>query len=284
MPKAKIILILTFLFFLLTLTALTISTLLRTPPTNKNWNDEGMLIPGVSIATNSVRVENVRDFSFQNTDKEYITDYYSKTYPLDKVKNVYFKVNPFMGYQFAHTYLTFEFEDGEFLSVSVEARKEKGQVYSPVLGTFGTYNLIYIFADEKDITKLRTVVRDDRLYSFKLKLTIEQKNNLFKEVVTRAKQTEDSPEFYNTVFSSCTTNLVQSLNKVLPDEDKIGFDWRIYVPENSAAVFYNKKLLDIDYQKFSNYAELKESSSVQAVARQNRNLDSKEFAKIIHSQ
>jgi hypothetical protein len=103
---------------LVVLFALSIFTILRTPPTNKNWNDEGLVLSQIKMSTSSVEIENIKNFSYQNTDHEYVTGYYKKTFPLDQVKNIYFLVNPFWGYQFAHTFLTFEFENGDnFFSV-----------------------------------------------------------------------------------------------------------------------------------------------------------------------
>ena len=166
--------------------------------------------------------------------------------------------------------------------MSVEARKEKDQDYNPLYGTFGTYNLFYMFVDEKDINTLRTVVRDDKLYSFKLKLTDEQKNNLFKEVLRRGIETSEKPEFYNTLFSSCTTNVFDEINSVLPKKERVGFDWRILIPENSTEIFYEKGLLEYDVEKFPSYESLKNSSNIQNAARENRDQESKDFSEKIH--
>lgn len=270
----KIILSLT-LFFAITLH-------FKQPNTNQDWEDGGKEVAQVYIGKATATIARIKNFSYKETDKEYNIDFYDKDFPLTGVKNVYYMVNPFWGYNFAHTYLTFEFENGEYISVSVEARKNKTQSYNPLYGAFKTYNLLYLFADEKDITTLRTIVRDDKLYSYKLKLSEQEKNDLWQVVLERGEKTAKQPEFYNTLFSSCTTNVFVQMNKVLDEEKKISFDWKILVPEDSAKIFYDKKMLDIDYEEYPTYTELKEASNIQDVARANRNLDSNTFSKTIH--
>jgi hypothetical protein len=94
--------------------------------------------------------------------------------------------------------------------------------------------------------------------------------------------TRSDLEFYNTLFSSCTTNVFDEINTVIPKEKRIGLDWRILVPENSVEIFYNKKMLDVDYSQFPTYEQLKESSNIQTTARENRNLESREFSERVH--
>jgi Domain of unknown function (DUF4105) len=62
--------------------------------------------------------------------------------------------------------------NSKFISVSVEARKVEGEEYSPFKGLVNKYNLLYMIVDEKDITTLRTVVREDDLFSYKLKMKL----------------------------------------------------------------------------------------------------------------
>jgi hypothetical protein len=62
----------------------------------------------------------------------------------------------------AHTMLSFGFEDGDYLGVSVEVRLEKGETYRPTLGLFGQFELIYVIADERDLIRVRTEYRDVR--------------------------------------------------------------------------------------------------------------------------
>ena len=56
----------------------------------------------------------------------------------------------------AHTIVSWEFDDGRHLAVSIETRKERGEVYSALRGFFRQYELYYVVADERDVVRLRT--------------------------------------------------------------------------------------------------------------------------------
>ncbi len=258
---------------------------LLTPTNDKNWTVDAKIAPEITFssnATSSVTISKIKNFSYGQSEKEYEIKYDERSYALDQVESVYYLVNPFWGYQAAHTFLTFGFKDGRFLSVSVEARKVEGDSYNPLYGIFKKYNIFYMLVDEKDIVTLRTVVRDDRLYSFKLKLSENQKQALFKVSLERAKKAHLEPEFYNTLFSSCTTNIFDELNQVLSKKEKISFDWRMLIPEDSAEIFYERGMLDTATRTFKSFQELKEFSEIQNIARKEKDQESGVFSQKIH--
>lgn len=52
--------------------------------------------------------------------------------------------------------VSFGFQDKEYLAVSIETRKEKGERYSTFAGFFRQYELYYVFADERDVIRVQT--------------------------------------------------------------------------------------------------------------------------------
>ena len=57
-----------------------------------------------------------------------MVDHYDKTFDLGKLRSVDFITVPFKGMpSMAHTMLSFGFEGDDYLAVSVEIRKEKGE-------------------------------------------------------------------------------------------------------------------------------------------------------------
>ena len=56
----------------------------------------------------------------------------------------------------AHTFLSFGFEDGEQVCVSVEIRRERGESFAPLRALYRQYELLYVVADERDVLLLRT--------------------------------------------------------------------------------------------------------------------------------
>ena len=55
---------------------------------------------------------------------------------------MYYIVEPFGDWEgAAHTFFSFEFEDNQFVSISVEIRKEQGEDFSALKGLFKQYEL-----------------------------------------------------------------------------------------------------------------------------------------------
>jgi hypothetical protein len=176
----------------------------------------------------------------------YIANYYDKTFDLNKLKRAWYVVEPFSGIPgSAHTFLSFEFEDDQFVAISVEIRKEKGESYSPIVGLFNRYELMYVIADERDVIKLRSNYRKDQVYLYPTKATQEKTKALFINMLKRANSLKEHPEFYNTITNNCTTNIVSHVNRITPNRVPF-FNLRILLPANSDKLAYKLGLIDTD--------------------------------------
>lgn len=145
-------------------------------------------------------------------------------------------VEPFEGIGAAHTFLSFGFNDGNFVAISVEIRKEKGETFSPLKGLLRSYELMYVIADEQDVIKLRTNYRKDSVYLYPVQTSRENMRALFVDMLNRANSLRDTPEFYNTLTNTCTTNIARHINMISPH--KIPWDLRLLLPKNSDALAY----------------------------------------------
>ena len=106
---------------------------------------------------------------------------------------------------FAHTILSFGFDDGRFLAISVEARKEGGEEYSALAGFFKQYELIYVVADERDVIRLRTNYRGEDVYLYRLRGAPERARALLLRYAGRINELRERPEWYNALTQNCTT-------------------------------------------------------------------------------
>ncbi|MDO8572719.1 MAG: DUF4105 domain-containing protein [bacterium] len=216
-----------------------------TPSNDREWAIDQSILPYADISDTLITIHNVRNFTYTST-QDYVPGYYDKTFDLNKIKNVYYVVEPFSGIPgSAHTFLSFEFEDDQFVAISIEIRKEKGESFHPVKGLFNQYELMYVIADERDVIKLRTNYRKDLVYVYPAKTTKEKMRKLFLDMVLRANYLKDNPEFYNTVTNTCTTGIVRHVNTITPN--RIPFlNWRILFPESSDKLAYKLGLIDTD--------------------------------------
>ena len=211
------------------------------PSNNRNWNDDQTALPYAEFVDDRVHVHNVRNFIYSSTDK-YIKNYYSKTYDLTKIKNLYYIVEPFSEWDgAAHTFFSFEFEDDTFVSISVEIRKEKGESFSALKGILKQYEIMYVVGDEKDLVKLRSNFRKDDVFMYPVDTSKQKIKKLFVNMLTEANELKKKPKFYNTLTNTCTTNIVKHANIVSPN--KIPFDYRILAPGYSDRFAYELGLI-----------------------------------------
>jgi hypothetical protein len=155
-------------------------------------------------------------------------------------------VEPFSGYQgAAHTLMSFEFENDQFISVSVEIRKEVGESFSAVKGLLNQYELMYVIADEQDVLKLRSNYRHDEVFLYPIKTSQERVRTMFVEMLTRANDLKGNPEFYNTLTNTCTTNIVEHVNAISPD--KIPLRSEIFFPAEADRLAYELGLIDTEF-------------------------------------
>src|SRR5258706_12353321 len=104
--------------------------------------------------------------------------------------------------------VSFGFEDGRYVCISIETRKEKGEAYSALKGFFRQFELTYIFADERDLARLRTNYRQgEDAYLYRLRGTPEQAQAIFLDYVRRANSLHERPEGYNALTINCTPNI-----------------------------------------------------------------------------
>lgn len=213
------------------------------PSNSRDWNDDQKVLATTNIKGNIVEIKNVRNFRYASTTS-YTENFYDKEYDLNKVKRVWYTVEPFSGIPgSAHTFLSFEFEDNVFVSVSVEIRKEKGESFHPVKGLLNQYEIMYVWADEKDVIDLRVNHRKDQVFLYPMKAGPEKTKELFLSIVERTNKLYTQPEFYNTLFNTCTTNIVDHVNLISPKTIP-SIDTSILFPENSDFLAYDLGLID----------------------------------------
>lgn len=216
----------------------------RRPTHERPWVGEQAVLPSVTIHGETVHVRNVRDFTYRS-GTDFTPAYRDRTYHLDRLERVWFGLSPFSRDWRgpAHAFLSFQFSDGQYVGVSVEARREAGEKYSIWKGALRWYELIYVIAEERDLVGVR-VLKDDPVYLYPMRATPEQARALFVRMMRRARQVEQRPEFYNTFSNNCTTNILEPVNQIA--EKDIPFGLEILLPGYSDKLAHERGLIDTD--------------------------------------
>ena len=214
----------------------------KKPSNNKNWSDDQEILQYADIKNNKIFIHNIRNFDYSG-EFTYKKRYYDKNFNLDKIKKAYYVLTPFSSLKgLAHSFLSFEFENNIFLSISIEIRKKKGDKFSPLKGFFKKYEIMYLIGSEHDLIKQRSNYRKNKVFLYPLKLQKKQIQMLFLNMIKKTNKLKKYPEFYNTITNACAINIVRHLNKVLPE--KIPLSWKIFLPEYSDKLLYDLGLID----------------------------------------
>lgn len=210
------------------------------PSDDRDWSPDQRVLARATLRGEMVTIDNLRNFSYR-TVSDYVPHYEKRTYDLGKLDSVWFMVERFGDAPgIAHTLLSFGFGD-EYVAISVEIRKERGEIYSPLKGLLRQYELMYVVADERDVIGLRTNFRRDPVYLYPVKTTPEKMRRVFVEMLARANKLAAEPEFYNTLTNNCTTNIVRHVNTISPQ--RVPYSYKVLLPAYSDRLAYDLDLI-----------------------------------------
>jgi hypothetical protein len=213
------------------------------PSVHRDWTIDQARLPSAEFHGNLVTIRNIRNFTYRS-ESDYTPAWYARTFDLRKLESAWFVVEPFGKGGAAHTFVSFGFGGNDFVAISVEIRKEKGESFSPLKGLMRQYELMYVVGDERDLIKLRTNYRRDVVYLYPVDTTREKMRKMFTAMLGRANQLAKEPEFYNTAINTCTTNLVRHVNEIT--EGRVPFSMATLLPANSDRLAYDLGLIRTD--------------------------------------
>ncbi len=98
--------------------------------------------------------------------------------------------------------------------------------------------------DERDLIGLRANHRRDSVFLYEARTTPARKRALFVAMLERANALAARPQFYNTLWSSCTTNTVSHINDIAPR--RVPFSYKVLLPAYSDELAYDLGLLATD--------------------------------------
>jgi len=214
------------------------------PSNDRQWAPEQAVLAYAEFDGDEVTVRNIRNCVYHSAD-DFEVHHYDKTFRLNELESVDFIMAPFPDNpSIGHTMLSFGFEGGDHLALSVEIRKEQGEVYSPLKGFFHQYELMYVLGDERDLIGLRANHWLNDVYVYRARATRTRARELFVDVLRRANKLAEEPEFYDTLTNNCTSNIVHHINNLSPN--RVPLDYRSLLPGYSDELAYELGLLDTE--------------------------------------
>jgi hypothetical protein len=229
-----------FRFILVTMLAvisfLVFILLLRTPGHDKNWKAGQAVLPYVEFNADHVRIRNVRNFSYRPSGEVKDARYEDRVYDLNALESVWYGISHFAPFGLAHTFLSFGFQGGEYLALSIEARLEEGETYNPFLGLLRKYEIIYVLGDERDVIGVRTHINKGKVYLYELVVQPSTARRVLTAMLAIVNEIHGTPVFYNTLIDNCTTGIMRHAERL--SRWKRLTDYRILLPGYSDKLAY----------------------------------------------
>lgn len=182
-----------------------------TPDPNQNWVTEQSRMPVVDVVDDKVYVQHARNFTWR-TATDFDVKFYDRVYDVSKINSMYYVVAPMPVWDgVAHVFVSFGFTDGQHVAVSVEGRRVVGKPYRLIPSLFRQYQLIYVVGDERDVLGLRGAIWKKQVFFYPANTTKERMQRIFVDMMQRAHDLEEHPEFYNLITNNCMNNITDHL-------------------------------------------------------------------------
>ena len=147
----------------------------------------------------------MRNFKYRS-ESDYEQRWETRSSDLDRIRAVDLFLSFWGPTHIAHTIVSWKFDDGQPLAISIETRKEKGESYSALRGFFHQYELYYAVADERDLIGLRTNYRGEQVFLYRMQLP-RRRRALLVDYLDEINRLADHPRWSKALTQNCTTTI-----------------------------------------------------------------------------
>jgi Domain of unknown function (DUF4105) len=184
------------------------------PSNNRIWADDVAQVTTGVVDGDQVTLRNVRNFDWR-TQTDYTQRWETRTYDLRRLNSLDMILSYWSMPAIAHVLISFGFDDGEHVVFSVEIRREKTESFSEIGGFFKEFELSVIACDERDVIRVRTNVRGEDDYLYRIRMPVDDIRSLFLAYVSQANDVARKPRFYNTITANCTTIIYHMAKRIV---------------------------------------------------------------------
>jgi hypothetical protein len=229
------------------------------PSNRRDWEPDVARPATVTREGDLVTIHNVRDFDY-SSETDFTERWEDRVYDLARVRGADMFVSYWGPTLIAHTIMSWEFEDGRHLAISIETRKEKGESYSALRGFFRQYELYYVVADERDVVRLRTNYRGEDVFLYRLRGSPEQAGAILESYLEEVDRLSRTPKWYNAFTHNCTTSIRRMVQHAGIHNP---WDWRILVNGKGDELMYSRGTIDTSLP----FPEMRARSDIAAKAK-----------------
>jgi len=224
------------------------------PSNDRNWQPDVARPPKATIEGDLLTIGNIRNFHYRS-ETDFDENWETRTYDLSKLRGVDMFFSHWGSPLIAHTIVSWEFEEGPPIAISIETRKEVGESYSAILGFFREYELYYVVSDERDVVGLRANHRGEDVYLYRMKTPIPIARAVLLDYVRKMNELTTDPRWYNAFSHNCTTQIRRHVQQVAPNNP---FSWKILVNGHLPELGYERGSIDTSLP----FEELRRASDI----------------------
>ena len=213
------------------------------PSNNRVWADDVAQVTTGVVDGDHVTLHNVRNFDWR-TKTDYTQRWETRTYDLRRLNSLDMILSYWSMPAIAHVLISFGFDDGEHVVFSVEIRREKTESFSEIGGFFKEFELSVIACDERDVIRVRTNVRGEDDYLYRIRMPVDDIRSLFLAYVSQANDVARKARFYNTITANCTTIIYHMAKRIV---GHLPLDYRLLLSGYLPGYVYKVGGLDTRY-------------------------------------
>ena len=106
-----------------------------TPSNDRDWQPDVAVLPSATVDGDRVTLHNIRNIEYR-TATDFTPRYYDKTFDLRRLDSADLISSYWAGEAIAHIFGSFGFGGQDYVAISAEIRKARGQDYSTLKGFF----------------------------------------------------------------------------------------------------------------------------------------------------
>lgn len=179
------------------------------PHAERAWVPDMSRTPHAEIQGDVVTIHEFRNFSWSTEEALTKPRWETRTFHLSQLRGVDLVMVYWGSPHMSHTMASFDFGAEGRVCVSIEARRETAERYSPTLGALRKYELLHVLGAESDLIRLRTNLRAHQTVRlFPLRIDVTAARRQFLGILEATNRVHASPAWYHTVRRNCTTEIL----------------------------------------------------------------------------
>ena len=208
----------------------------------RNWVPEDARQATATLADTQLVIDNLRNFRWRSK-RDFVPCWEQRSYDLANLVAVDLLVCTWGDPRIAHLIVSFVFSDALPLAFSFETRRETSEKWTMFAGLMKAYELVMIAADERDVIRVRTNIRHERVRRYRAIASPEIRRRMLTRFVDELNEIAAHPRFYNTLYRNCTTEIVRLVRET---GVSVPLDWRLLVSGFVPQYLYRHHMIATD--------------------------------------